>query len=99
MDLPDKAARKSILEIHCRNKPLADDVSLEDIARESFGFSGAHLESLANEAAILALREKSPVIHQSHLKEAVDKVMMGEKIDRGNDEERYRIAVHETGHA
>jgi cell division protease FtsH len=100
VDLPDKAARKSILEIHCRNKPLADDVSLEDIARESFGFSGAHLESLANEAAILALREKSPVIHQSHLKEAVDKVMMGEKIDRRpNDEERYRIAVHETGHA
>ena len=66
----------------------------------SFGFSGAHLESLANEAAILALREKSPVIHQSHLKEAVDKVMMGEKIDRRpSDEERYRIAVHETGHA
>lgn len=100
VDLPDKAARKSILEIHCRNKPLADDVSLEDIAKETFGFSGAHLESLANEAAILALREKSPVIHQSHFKEAIDKVMMGEKIDRKpSDEERYRIAVHETGHA
>ncbi len=100
VDLPDKAARRSILEIHCKNKPLADDVSLEDIARETFGFSGAHLESLANEAAILALRENSPVIHQHHFKESVDKVMMGEKIDRKpNDEERYRIAVHETGHA
>jgi ATP-dependent metalloprotease FtsH len=100
VDLPDKAARLHILEIHCRNKPLADDVSLDDIAQESFGFSGAHLESVANEAAILALREKSPLIHQHHFKEAVDKVMMGEKLDRKpRDDERYRIAVHETGHA
>ncbi|HHV34978.1 MAG TPA: AAA family ATPase [Syntrophomonadaceae bacterium] len=100
VDLPDKAARLHILEIHCRNKPLADNVSLEDIAQESFGFSGAHLESVANEAAILALRENSSLIHQHHFKEAVDKVMMGEKIDRKpNDDERYRIAVHETGHA
>lgn len=100
VDLPDKAARHHILKIHCRNKPLADDVSLERIAQESFGFSGAHLESVANEAAILALREESPLIHQYHFKEAVDKVMMGEKLDRKpSDEERYRIAVHETGHA
>ncbi len=100
VDLPDKAARQHILEIHCRNKPLADDVSLESIAQESFGFSGAHLESVANEAAILALRDDSPIIQQRHFKEAVDKVMMGEKLDRKpNDDERYRIAVHETGHA
>ena len=100
VDLPDKAARMNILEIHCRNKPLADDVSLENIAQESFGFSGAHLESVANEAAILALREDSSQIHQHHFKEAVDKVMMGEKLDREpNTDERYRIAVHETGHA
>lgn len=100
VDLPDKAARLHILEIHCRNKPLADDVSLELIAQESFGFSGAHLESVTNEAAILALRDNSPLIHQHHFKEAVDKVMMGEKLDRKpNDDERYRIAVHETGHA
>lgn len=100
VDLPDKAARYHILQIHCRNKPLADDVSLEKIAQESFGFSGAHLESVANEAAILALRENSPLIHINHFKEAVDKVMMGEKLDRKpSEEERYRIAVHETGHA
>lgn len=100
VDLPDKAAREHILQIHCRNKPLADDVSLEHIAQESFGFSGAHLESVANESAILALRDKSPTIHNLHFKEAVDKVMMGEKLDRKpSDDERYRIAVHETGHA
>ncbi len=100
VDLPDKAARLHILEIHSRNKPLADDVSLDDIAQESFGFSGAHLESVANEAAILALREESPFIQQHHFKEAVDKVMMGEKLDRKpSDAERFRIAVHETGHA
>jgi len=100
VDLPDKVTREHILQIHCRNKPLADDVFLEHIAQESFGFSGAHLESVANESAILALRDKSPSIHNRHFKEAVDKVMMGEKLDRKpNDDERYRIAVHETGHA
>ncbi len=100
VDLPDKAARLHILKLHCRNKPLADDVDLEKIAQESFGFSGAHLESVANEAAILALRENSPRIYQRHFKEAVDKVMMGEKLDRKpSREELYRIAVHETGHA
>lgn len=100
VDLPDKAAREHILRIHCKNKPLADDVSFEYIAQESFGFSGAHLESVANEAAILALRDNSPCINKHHFKEAVDKVMMGEKLDRKpSDNERYRIAVHETGHA
>lgn len=100
VDLPDKSARHHILQIHCRNKPLADDVSLEKIAQESFGFSGAHLESVANEAAILALREDSQLIQHKHFKEAVDKVMMGEKLDRKpSEEERYRVAVHETGHA
>lgn len=100
VDLPDKAGRYQILKLHCRNKPLADDVDLEKIAQETFGFSGAQLESVTNEAAILALREKSPYINQRHFKEAVDKVMMGEKIDRKpGREELYRIAVHETGHA
>lgn len=100
VDLPDKEARLQILKLHCRNKPLAEDVDLEKIARESFGFSGAHLESVANEAAILALRENSPKIHQRHFQEAVDKVMMGEKLDKKpGKEELYRIAVHETGHA
>lgn len=100
VDLPDKAARCSILKLHCRNKPLDENVDLEQIAQESFGFSGAHLESVTNEAAILALRENLPVISNRHFKEAVDKVMMGEKLDRKpNQEELYRVAIHETGHA
>lgn len=55
--LPDKEGRLEILKLHTRNKPLASDVNLETIAKDAFGFSGAHLESLANEAAILAMRD------------------------------------------
>jgi len=100
VDLPEKEARMQILQIHTGNKPLAPDVDLEQIARDTFGFSGAHLESVANEAAILALREVSIDIKQKHFEEAVDKVMLGEKTDRKpSKEEKYRIAVHEIGHA
>ncbi|AEF94311.1 Adenosinetriphosphatase [Desulfotomaculum nigrificans CO-1-SRB] len=100
VDLPDKAGRLEILKIHTRNKPLAADVDLNQLARESFGFSGAHLESLANEAAILAMREGLKEIHYRHFHEAVDKVIMGEKLERQpNQEELKRVAIHETGHA
>lgn len=100
VDLPDKNGRLEILKIHVNNKPLEEDVNLEEIARETFGFSGAHLESAANEAAILALRESSPTISQAHFREAVDKVMLGEKLNnKPTAEEIYRIAVHESGHA
>jgi vesicle-fusing ATPase len=100
VDLPCKDGREAILRIHTRNKPLADDVDLKETAKETFGFSGAHLESLANEAAIYAFREKSATINRSHFKEAIDKVMMGEKLDRRpNADELRRVAVHETGHA
>jgi len=100
VELPDREGRLQILKLHTANKPLAPDVDLEAIARETFGFSGAHLESVANEAAILALRSNSPVIHQKHFQEAVDKVMLGEKLGRKpGREELYRLAVHEAGHA
>ncbi|HHX49873.1 MAG TPA: AAA family ATPase [Clostridia bacterium] len=100
VDLPDKEGRLQILELHTKNKPLGKDVNLEVIARETFGFSGAHLESLANEAAILALRANDKEINQKHFKEAVDKVMLGEKLDRRpSEEELERVAVHEGGHA
>ncbi|WP_206811840.1 AAA family ATPase [Paradesulfitobacterium ferrireducens] len=100
VDLPDKEGRLAILQIHTKNKPLAEDVDLEQIAHETFGFSGAHLESLTNEAAIFALREKSKVIVQKHLREAVEKVMLGEKLDRRpTADELWRVAVHEGGHA
>lgn len=100
VDLPDKKGRLEILKLHTRNKPLAKDVSLDSIAKETFGFSGAHLESLANEAAILAMREEGQEIKHCHFHEAVDKVMMGDKLDRrpATDELR-RVAIHETGHA
>ncbi|MDT3698943.1 MAG: AAA family ATPase [Thermincola sp.] len=100
VDLPSKDGREQILKIHTRNKPIGADVNLRDIAKETFGFSGAHLESLANEAAIYAFREGAGQLVLRHFKEAVDKVIMGEKLDkRPNPEELKRVSVHETGHA
>lgn len=100
VDLPDLEGRVHILKLHLHNKPVEESVSLEKIGRETFGFSGAHLESLANEAAILALRQGLSSIGEKELLEAVDKVIMGEKLERKpGEEELWRIAVHETGHA
>ena len=100
VDLPDLEGRKQILKLHLHNKPVYEEVPLQKIARETFGFSGAHLESLANEAAILALREGEERIGERHLMEAVDKVILGEKLERKPDpEELWRVAVHECGHA
>lgn len=100
VDLPDKKGRAHILSIHAKGKPLDADVDLEKIAVESFGFSGAQLESVMNEAAIYAMREELEEIGQRHLTMAIDKVMMGEKTDReATMEERERVAIHELGHA
>ncbi|MFZ3102996.1 MAG: AAA family ATPase [Desulfitobacteriaceae bacterium] len=100
VDLPDKEGRLAILTIHARNKPLAKAVDLEKIAHETYGFSGAHLESVTNEAAVFALREDAVEITEKHLREAIDKVMLGEKLDRKpNCEELHRVALHEGGHA
>lgn len=100
VDLPDKKGRLHILKLHTRNKPLAADVSIDTLAKDTFGFSGAQLESVTNEAAILAMRDVSQKITASHLRSAIEKVMMGEKLDRlPSKEEKHRIAVHESGHA
>ena len=100
VDLPDKEGRVAILKIHTKNKPLAKEVNLQEIAHETFGFSGAHLESVTNEAAIFALRGEATEITEQHLHEAVEKVMLGEKLDRKpSKEELRRIAIHESGHA
>lgn len=100
VDLPDKKGRLHILNLHTKCKPLAEDVSLETIAANTFGFSGAHLESLANEAAIIALREEQLTITAEHFQRAIDKIIMGEKLDRvPNPLEKQRIAIHEVGHA
>ncbi|MDI6871328.1 MAG: AAA family ATPase [Bacillota bacterium] len=100
VDLPDREGRLHILRLHARGKPLAAEVDLDAVARETFGFSGAHLESALNEAAILAWRAGRSEITMTDLHEAVEKVMMGEKLDRRpGAKERERIAYHEAGHA
>lgn len=100
VDLPDKSSREHILQLHARNKPLNQGVSLTKVAEETFGFSGAQLESVMNEAAIYAMREQSEFLQEAHLSQAIDKVMMGERMDRETTrEERERVAIHELGHA
>jgi vesicle-fusing ATPase len=100
VDLPDKKGRSHILKLHTRNKPLATNVTIDSLAKDTFGFSGAQLESVTNEAAILAMREESDEITSSHFRSAIEKVMMGEKLDRlPSAEEKHRIAIHESGHA
>lgn len=98
--MPDRDDRLQILSLHVQNKPLAPDVDLTEIARATFGFSGAHLESVANEAAILALRDEADQITVHHFTEATDKVIMGERLGRRpSADELMRIASHEGGHA
>lgn len=98
--LPDRDARRQILNVHIKGKPIAEDVDLDTIAKETFGFSGAHLESLVNEAAILARRAGSTSVKQEHLEEAIEKVVLGEKLERRPRlKERRRVAIHEAGHA
>ncbi|PSR29761.1 ATP-dependent metalloprotease FtsH [Sulfobacillus thermosulfidooxidans DSM 9293] len=100
VDLPDREGRLSILRLHTRNKPLDANADLDTIARETFGFSGAHLESVCNEAAILAMRDNAEFITTHHLRQAVDKVMLGERMDRTlRHEDLRRVAIHESGHA
>lgn len=100
VELPDKEGRVHILKIHAKGKPLAHGVDLEEVAKDTFGFSGAHLESLINEAAILAFRKERSEIMMEDIREAIDKVIMGEKLDRRPEAaELKRVAVHETGHA
>ncbi|SMB96279.1 ATP-dependent metalloprotease FtsH [Desulfonispora thiosulfatigenes DSM 11270] len=100
VDLPENDGRLEILKLHTKNKVLAKNVNLEEIADETYGFSGAHLENVTNEAAILALRENAKEIDHIHIKEAIDKVMLGEKLNnKTKNEVIKRIAYHEAGHA
>lgn len=101
VSLPDKRGRHAILLVHARNKQLASETDLEGLARRTPGFSGADLENVLNEAAILAVRDKKDIIEMKHLDEAVDRVMMGpaKKSRKYSEREKYLVAVHETGHA
>jgi cell division protease FtsH len=98
---PDVKGRYEILKVHAKNKPLAKDVDLELIARATPGFTGADLENILNEAALLAARKRKDLIHMEDLEEAIDRVMMGLE-RRGmaiSPKEKEKIAVHEAGHA
>ena len=99
--LPDVKAREQILEVHSRKKKLADDVDLRIIAKNTAGFSGADLENVLNEAALLAARRNLKVIGEREIEDAMVKVTMGpEKTTRVRSEKEKRlVAYHEAGHA
>jgi cell division protease FtsH len=99
--LPDIKGREEILKVHAKGKPLAEDVRLDELAKSTPGFTGADLENLLNEAALLAARNNKTVITMSEIKEAVFKVVMGpEKKSRVMSEKEKRLtAYHEAGHA
>lgn len=98
---PDILGREQILMVHAKNKPLADEVDLKVLAKRTPGFTGADLQNLLNEAALLAARHDKAKIHMDDLEEAIDKVMAGpEKKSRIiSDEEKENTAYHEVGHA
>ncbi len=101
VDIPDVKGREEILKVHARNKPLAEDVDLSVLARRTPGFTGADLENLLNEAALLAARRNKKKIEMTELEEAVTRVIAGpEKKSRVMTErERKLVAYHEAGHA
>jgi len=99
LELPDKAARLAILQVHTRDVPLDPDVDLDVIATGTPGFSGADLKNLVNEAAMFAARESAGKVTARHFDEMRDKVMMGAVRSLAiQPEERHRLAVHESGH-
>ena len=98
---PDILGREQILKVHAKNKPLAEEVDLKVLAKRTPGFTGADLQNLLNEAALLAARHNKTRIYMDDLEEAIDKVMAGpEKKSRIiSDEEKENTAYHEVGHA
>ena len=98
---PDIKGREEILKVHSKNKPLADDVDLEAVARTTAGFTGADLENLMNEAAILAAKEKRAFLRQNDIEQAFIRIGIGaEKHSRViSDKEKRITAYHESGHA
>ena len=101
VSLPDTEEREAILKVHARDKILAKDVDLKSISRRTSGFSGADLENLLNEAALLAVRKNQDNITIKDIDEATDRVLMGPaKVSRKlSDNIKWLTAVHESGHA
>jgi cell division protease FtsH len=100
VSLPDRKGRKAILDVHARNKKLAVGADLDALAKRTPGFSGADLENVLNEAAILAVREDAEAITMHHLDEAIDRVIAGpaKKSRTYSDREKRLVAYHEIGH-
>ncbi len=101
VNLPDVREREEILAVHAKNKTLADNITLENLSKRTPGFSGADLENLLNEAALLAVRRNKDKITMSEIDEATDRVLMGPaKTSRKYSEsDRKLVAYHEAGHA
>ncbi len=100
LDLPRREARRHILEVHTRNVPLADDIDLDVLSSRTVGFSGADLENLVNEAALLAGRDHKQKVDMTSMNRARDKIILGaEREGMLNEEEKRIVAYHEAGHA
>ena len=101
VSLPDKNARKEILAVHAKNKVLDKTVTLDNLAKRTPGFSGADLENLLNEAALLTVRRNKKAITMSEIDEATDRVMMGpaKVTKKYTEKEKKLVAYHEAGHA
>ncbi len=101
VSLPDANEREAILKVHARNKILASDVNIKNLSLRTPGFSGADLENLLNEAALLAVRRNKDAITMDEIDEATDRVLMGPaKVSRKiTDKEKKLVAIHESGHA
>ncbi len=101
VNLPDVREREEILTVHAKNKTLAEGVTLENLAKRTPGFSGADLENLLNEAALLAVRRNKSKITMSEIDEATDRVLMGpaKTSHKYSEDDRKLVAYHEAGHA
>lgn len=101
VSLPDIKGREAILHVHARNKKLASDVSLANLAKRTPGFSGADLANVLNEGAILAVRKNEAKVTMTDLDEAIDRVMMGpaKKSKKYTEKDEILVAYHEAGHA
>ena len=101
VNLPDMKGREEILKVHAKGKIFAKSVELHNIAERTVGFSGAELENLLNEAALLAVRREKPAITMSEIDEAHDRVLMGpaKKSKKYTDHDKKLVAYHEAGHA
>lgn len=98
---PDLESRKELFEIHTANKPLDDSVDLNSLAKKTHGFNGADIESIANESALLAIREGKDTISQENLEDALEKVIGGlkSKSKKMREKEKQIVSYHEAGHA